>query len=303
MYSATFAMIVIFGIAATNLFLGFATAILLGRGPKSLDEIERAIVVQPISLRGLRPIPRAKIERVELHNSLAARTEMAATETEESWDDPSEELATTPVTRVKDSTAPTTPATQETQPPRKLTLELKKQVDEHTNDPPEDQLTVQLQAWQNGDLAGDTPSMSGIKLQVKGELDETVRGALADAVYKCIKKQIRKDRRLLRIGHDQFAWLSSDVPPEDAVLPVERIRQLLANTRFHHQQETLDLSIFGGIVATTSSDEGATLLQRLNIALTYAVEKGEHPTCLDTGAGPEGVAPYDVEVEESECEL
>ena len=57
MYSATFAMIVIIGIAVTNLFLGFATAMLLGRGPKRLSDIDRAIVLEPVDVRGWRPRP------------------------------------------------------------------------------------------------------------------------------------------------------------------------------------------------------------------------------------------------------
>ncbi len=46
MYSMTFALIVIIGMASMNLFLGFAAAVLMGRGPKSWNDVDRAGVSQ-----------------------------------------------------------------------------------------------------------------------------------------------------------------------------------------------------------------------------------------------------------------
>ena len=43
MFSVTLALIAIFGIALTNLFLGFASAVLIGRGPKSWSDLDDAV--------------------------------------------------------------------------------------------------------------------------------------------------------------------------------------------------------------------------------------------------------------------
>ena len=51
MYSVTFAMTAIIIIAGTNLFLGFAVALLMGRGPKRWSDIDRAIVLQGVPVR------------------------------------------------------------------------------------------------------------------------------------------------------------------------------------------------------------------------------------------------------------
>jgi len=43
MFSVTLALIAIFGIALTNLFLGFASALLIGRGPRSWSDVDEAV--------------------------------------------------------------------------------------------------------------------------------------------------------------------------------------------------------------------------------------------------------------------
>ena len=58
MYSATFALTAILGIALTNLFLGFAFAVLIGRGPRSLSDVEDAITIRYFSPQLLFPFSR-----------------------------------------------------------------------------------------------------------------------------------------------------------------------------------------------------------------------------------------------------
>ena len=74
MYSATFAMTVIIGIAVINLLLGFAAAVLSGRGPKRWSDLERAFVLQPVSLRGVRWGRRAAVEHVDVNPQVARST-------------------------------------------------------------------------------------------------------------------------------------------------------------------------------------------------------------------------------------
>ena len=65
MYSVTFALTAIFGIVLTNLFLGFAFAVLMGRGPKSWSDVENAVTIQYFSPRLLFPFSRRTAKKKE----------------------------------------------------------------------------------------------------------------------------------------------------------------------------------------------------------------------------------------------
>jgi hypothetical protein len=86
-------------------------------------------------------------------------------------------------------------------------------------------------------------------------------------------------------------------------MPVERIRQIIAATRFQAATEEIGLKVVGGVVCGTADDKADCLINRLNTAWQYAVEKDEFSSCLDDGSGPQGIKPYRIEVEESECQL
>ncbi len=101
-----------------------------------------------------------------------------------------------------------------------------------------------------------------------------------------IKSQVRKDRRVLRIGSDQFVWFSSDVPPDDALMPVERIRQILTKTRFPAPEPAVAISVWGGVAIGLEGDDAPGLLTRLHDTLHYAVQQGADASCLDGGQGP-----------------
>lgn len=316
MYSATFAMTIIIGIAAINLLLGFATAILLGRGPKNWSDIDRAVVLHPISLRDLRPARRPTVERADVqlpamptlqestlvesvaqaeHDGQGAATENNSTRTGNSANSAATNSAAASSAGPSDANHPS---------PMKIVLAPKSPVIEDEFIPPEKSLSQQLETWHQGDLSDETPSLSGMQIDVEGsDVDDGTPNLLADAVYKRIKAQVRKDRRVLRISNSQFAWFSSDVPPDDALMPVERIRQMLAKTQFSHQGNPIVATIVAGVVIGLPEDDADGLLKRLDAALQYVREKREHATCLDTGDGPAGVEAYAVEVEESECEL
>ena len=103
------------------------------------------------------------------------------------------------------------------------------------------------------------------------------------------------------MGRDQFAWFSCDVSPVDALMPVERIRQVLAKTRFRHQEQPLEISVRSGVVIGLKEDDAAGLLERLRQTLHYAAEQGADTSCLDVGHGPQRQDPQPFEVGESEC--
>ncbi len=313
MYSATFAMTVIIGIALTNLFLGFAAAMLLGRGPRRWLDVDRAIVLQPFSLDLVLPGRRPKVERVDLQ--LVTKLAAAPPEPEPpaaSEADPNAQVETatihetpTVVTEHTNAQLDVPPSSQENAtPPQRLVLSVATPEMFDPNEPPEKTLNHQLDTWRDSDQNDETPSISGLNVAMdEMQLDDDTCSRLTRAIHRKITAQLRRDRRVLQTGPRQFAWFSYDVPAKDALMPVERIRQMLEKTRFHHQGLSIDFKVTAGVAIGFAEDEASDLLKRLNLALQCATEKGETPTCLDEGEGPKFVPPMAMEIEAAECDL
>ncbi len=337
-------MTVIIGIAIINLMLGFAAALLLGRGPQRWSDVERAIVLQPIALGHLRPDARPTVERVYLNlapsrtieepepeprGSGAPNLPAAATNGPSATSDtPSASNAPSPpeptagktakvVTRAgngvellaatdtppEQTNPPLSSSAQETAP-KEIVLTLSNPVVEAESQSPEKTLSHQLDTWRHSDLSDEAPSMSGIKIDLSDcELDDATSDRLLEKVFVRIKSQVRKDRRVLKVEKGQFAWFSCDVTPDDALMPIERIRQILTKTRFFPLDNPLPVAVVASVVIGQQEDDAEELFKRLHMALQHASEDQAHATYLDTGNGPESVEPYEIEVEETECEL
>ena len=113
--------------------------------------------------------------------------------------------------------------------PKEIKLPPKESAVDDSGDPPEKTIDKQIQKWRDSEIADEIPSMSGITIRADDDgLDEMVWSALCNAGFQRIKSQVRKDRRVLRTAPDQFVWFSADVVPDDALMPVERIRQMLS---------------------------------------------------------------------------
>ncbi|MFW6169592.1 MAG: hypothetical protein ACODAD_03815 [Planctomycetota bacterium] len=288
MYNPTFALTVILVISATHLFLGFATAMLMGHGPKRLPEIKLVVVPLRISF------PRWPLARRPKPNPV-----------NEQGDEPGDQNAA-----ANESTADQRHSTGEAdkpgvaKSPEKIVLASRTRQAKRTEEPPEKHLEDELETWRQGELRDETPSMSGVRFELhESELESETYKALSDAVHKRIRRQVRRDRRVLGIDDNQFAWFSTDVPPEDALMPAERIRQTLMKTQFKHQGVPVHITVGAAVVAGLPEDTPEGLLQRLHKSLQYVLEKAADAPCLDTGDGPREITPRPVEVREAECEL
>ena len=336
MYSSTFALTIIIVIALTNLFLGFASAVLIGRGPKRWSDVDRAIVLQPFALDLILPRRKPKVERIDVRPGKtpivipvepeppatapavprvaatpiaatpSAATPIAATAPATSpANGPSSVLRAGNATARKDNqlTAPT-PTVGGECAAKKFVLPSVSPTPLDDHDPPEMILNRQVDAWRDSDLRDETPSLSGLTVDIRdAELDASILSHLMSEIRTKIVRQLRKDRRVLTIAPHKFAWFSCDVSPDDALMPVERIRQMLVKTRFHDQGDTIHLTVTAGVVSGSAADNAADLIQRLQLAMTSAREQGESPTYLDAGEGPKPVTPFTLEIEETECDL
>ena len=323
-------MTVIVGIAIANLLLGFATAVLMGRGPKRWSEVEKCLVLKPISIGRARPAVSTVTEPMDLSFTTRPLPDVPepdgsesvpelpgeSTEAAETLDVPARELADTlpgdkaqaveEVASDQSTTHSTAAAISSPAlpPDKKLKLPLKGRLEEQQAASPEATLNHQINSWRQGDFADEVPSLSGIQFEVvEPALDDSTLELLSKALHARVRDQVRKDRRVLRIDLNQVIWFSADAPPEDALLPVERIRQMLTCTHLQHEGLPVVIEVVAGVVATLPDDDAVSLLKRLQAAHQHSRGESEHATSLDTGHGPLGIEAYDIEVAESECDF
>jgi hypothetical protein len=320
MYSATFALTAILGIALTNLFLGFAFAVLIGRGPRSLSDVEDAITIRYFSPQLLFPFSRRTAKQppvrpvaapvaafapiaasppvaasLPIATSLPVAASLACSDPAPSVSPRSAGDAPPAAMLQSIAIAGTTPRL--VLPPKPVTR------------PPEDEapdvvLGLQLEAWQASDPREETPCLSGFAVTLhNSNVDDHVRAALINAVHGKITSQLRKDRRVLRTAENHFLWFSADVHPDDGLLPVGRIRQMIDKTRFVHEGTPLAVEAHAVVVAVKRHETAADLIRRAQATLKFAQDKGGRSMCVDVGDGPAFVAPARLDIDESELVL
>lgn len=303
MYSATFALTAIFGIALTNLFLGYAFAVLIGRGPRSLSDLENVVTIRYFSPRLLFPFTRRTRKHKEEPSSAApaaARTPVVQHATNTEPDSPT----ATPASAVDVPPAITVRSIAIAGTTPRLVLQPKSVVPPEEVEPPEVVLGRQLEAWQASDAREETPCLSGFVVTLRdGTVEDHVRTSLLNAVCGKITNQLRKDRRVLRSDDNHFLWFSPDVHPDDGLMPVGRIRQIIDKTRFLYEGAPLTVETHAAVVAVTLQDHAEDLIRRVQGTLKYAQQKGGRSMCVDFGDGPAFVEPLRLDIDESEFVL
>ncbi len=162
----------------------------------------------------------------------------------------------------------------------------------------------QLEVWQSSDPREETPCLSGFVVTVQDNtVDDRVRSSLMNAILAKISSQLRKDRRVLRTDDQHFVWFSADMQPDDGLMPVGRIRQIIDKTQFLHHGAPLAIETHAVVLAVTPNDNAADLIQRIHTTLKHAQENGGRSMCIDRGEGPMFVDPLRLEIDASECVL
>jgi hypothetical protein len=293
MYSMTFALIVIIGMAGMNLFLGFAAAVLMGRGPKSWSDVDRALVFRSFSP-----------ELLGIRGKSAAETSDPITPVEQPAADaqrhPRPAVAPAP-------SAPTeTDALLATAAPEEPILTLEPMAPKNAVDdtPPEQKLDDQLSEWREDEETDDIASISMLVLAAPNEQTEPdATPLLCKAIHDTMRKQIRRDRVLMTLEEGRYVWFSSDVHPEDALMPVERIRQTLQKMRFEYYERNLEITIHSAVAAARREDRAKDLTKRLCETIAAAEHSGDDVVFLDMGSGPQSTERLEIEVSESTCVL
>lgn len=313
MFSVTLTLTVIAGIALANLFLGFASALLIGRGPKRWSDLDEAVTVRYFSPSLL--FARAKhIAHPDIAHPDIAHPDMLdpPAPAAPAWQPPdpaaaqsdlSEEVEYAAVRQLP-PTPPTRPAAWDPAT-QKLVLTPLDPPAPAVEEPPETVLSQQLEMWrENSDREEETACLSGFMVTIRDpDAQQHMGELLLKAVQARISGQLRKDRCVLRIADYQLVWFSDDVSPDDGVMPVERIRQLLGKTRFLYEGHAVAIGVQAAVVAVSMADHPAELIRRIQATWQYALEKANEATCIDVGRGPEFVQPVPLDLDEIDCPI
>lgn len=297
MYSMTFALIVIIGMASMNLFLGFAAAVLMGRGPKSWNDVDRALVFRSFSpeLLGIRRKP-----KVETNDQTTAVEQPSA----DAHASPSPAVAPRVSASAETDVPPTAVVPEAPAEEPILTLEPMAPENAVDDTPPEQKLDEQLLEWREDEETDDLASLSMLVLAAPNdETEPEATPLLRKAIHDTMRKQIRRDRVLMTLEEGQYVWFSSDVHPEDALMPVERIRQTLQGMHFEYYERNLEVTIHSVVVAARREDRANDLTKRLRETIAVAEQSGEDAVFLDLGTGPKSTERLEIEVAESTCVL
>jgi hypothetical protein len=298
LYSTTFALIVIIGIAGMNLFLGFAAALLIGRGPKSWSDVDQAFIFRGFSPELIRVRGKSTAEASPPKADAGGPpTRRRAPHTEPAIPKVSEPP---PGTDHPTSTVPTEPQAEEAV----LKLEPLVPQKEIDDTPADEMLEAQLLEWRDDEEAEDIASISVLVLsEPNDDTEPEAVPLLRQAVYKTMRQQIRRDRVLMIMGAGQYVWFSADVHPEDALMPVERIRQTIQNTHYEYLERPLAIKMHSAVAAVRREDRAKDLTTRLLDTITVAQQSNEDVVFLELGSGPKATERIAIEVEESTCVL
>jgi hypothetical protein len=161
-----------------------------------------------------------------------------------------------------------------------------------------------LDEWREGEQSEEVASMS--MLVLAGPDDDSEPEAvplLRQAIRDTIRKQIRRDRVLMTPEEGHYQWFSSDVHPEDALMPVERIRQTIQKTRFEYDERHLDVQVYSAVSIVHRDDDGELVARRLRETIAAAGHSDQDVVFLEMGSGPQPTERLEIEVAESSCLL
>jgi diguanylate cyclase (GGDEF)-like protein/putative nucleotidyltransferase with HDIG domain len=91
-------------------------------------------------------------------------------------------------------------------------------------------------------------------------------------VARCLNSLARVEDTLGRIGGDEFAWLLPECTREQALVAVERARQLIAET----VPETIPMTVSAGICDTSETGDAAELISLADGALYWSKAHGRN---------------------------
>ena len=109
----------------------------------------------------------------------------------------------------------------------------------------------------------ENPSLCGISVIIRDpSADPEVARSVMSSIATKIAAQLRKDRRILCPQDNQLVWFAADTNPDDGLMPLSRIRQLLEKTRFLRGETALTVETATALMSVSLNDTPAIALKR-----------------------------------------
>jgi diguanylate cyclase len=104
------------------------------------------------------------------------------------------------------------------------------------------------------------------------------------ALGNSLRRAIRREDAIARYGGEEFAILLPNTTAEQAALVAQEVREAAARTIVRHNQQTIAVTVSGGIAAIQPNERVETLIQRADAALYAAKAAGRNCAFLHDGA-------------------
>lgn len=112
---------------------------------------------------------------------------------------------------------------------------------------------------------------------VNDKLGHTAGDTVLKAVSKLLSDNSRVSDFLARYGGEEFVYLLPETNTEQAVVIAEKIRKVIEKATFRYEDETIPVTISGGVGTVIPGKEtGEDLFARADAALYTAKEKGRN---------------------------
>lgn len=95
-------------------------------------------------------------------------------------------------------------------------------------------------------------------------------------VAQLILKNCRETDFIARYGGEEFIMLLPSTSSDQALIPAEKIRSIIANSGFNHNGESIKLTISCGISEFSENDTTESVFERADKALYLSKEKGRN---------------------------
>ncbi len=129
-------------------------------------------------------------------------------------------------------------------------------------------------------------------------IDRELRRKVNGLVAECIRHVLRDVDLVARFDDDQFAVLMPRTKLEDALIPAERLRERVTQSRrLRHKAGELQVTISLGLASPVGNESAPTLIQRSQEALWSSVRSGGNRLCIHNGNSVESVRQQEIPLE------
>ena len=139
--------------------------------------------------------------------------------------------------------------------------------------------------------------------QVNADHGQTAGNKIIKATAQVLVAESRSESTVARLSGQRFVYLLPDADSRDATAVAERVRQVIALTKFHSRRGDVVVTVSCGVAEAVAADTSETLLQRVEAAVYEAKRYGRNRTFVHEGRFPTPVVPPNFSLQEREITI